>query len=151
MNEPAYRPLHSKMVAAIVLAACTPLFVVSGLILHNDNRSYREKIHAHLGELVQKHRQRIDVTTAASGSNILVEISDSGPGIPEADLGRIFDPFFTTKPPGKGTGLGLSICRGIIDKMGGRIKVSGRAGGGATFCVCIPTAREGRHTDVRQY
>ena len=70
--------------------------------------------------------------------HILIEVADTGPGIPKANLARIFDPFFTTKPVGTGTGLGLSICYGIIHKMGGSISVKSTAGGGATFEIRIP-------------
>jgi two-component system, NtrC family, sensor kinase len=69
---------------------------------------------------------------------IVIEVSDTGPGIPEANLSRIFEPFFTTKPVGKGTGLGLSICYGIIPKMGGRIDVKSVVDSGATFYIRIP-------------
>ena len=69
---------------------------------------------------------------------IMVKVSDTGKGIPEANLDRLFDPFFTTKPVGKGTGLGLSICYGIIDKMGGKIEVESTVGAGTTFLVSIP-------------
>ena len=69
---------------------------------------------------------------------VILEITDNGPGIPEANLGRIFDPFFTTKPVGKGTGLGLSICYGIVKKMGGEITVGSAVGKGTTFRVSIP-------------
>ena len=62
-------------------------------------------------------------------------MTDNGPGIPEANLGRVFDPFFTTKPVGKGTGLGLSICYGIINKMGGDIEVRSVVDAGTTFMV----------------
>ncbi len=75
---------------------------------------------------------------------ILVEVSDTGAGIPEVYLKRIFDPFFTTKPVGKGTGLGLSICYGIIDKMGGKIEAGSTVGKGTTFAVHLPvSAKEG--------
>ena len=69
---------------------------------------------------------------------IIVKVSDTGKGIPEANLDRLFDPFFTTKPVGKGTGLGLSICYGIIDKMGGKIEVESTVGVGTTFLLSIP-------------
>lgn len=71
-------------------------------------------------------------------SIIVVEISDDGPGIPEANLSRIFEPFFTTKPVGKGTGLGLSICYGIIQKMGGQIEVESVIDRGTTFHIRLP-------------
>ncbi len=78
-----------------------------------------------------------------SGEYIIIDVSDNGPGIPRANLGRIFDPFFTTKPVGKGTGLGLSICYGIIKKIGGEIDVQSVVGEGATFSIKIPVNMAG--------
>jgi two-component system NtrC family sensor kinase len=69
---------------------------------------------------------------------VVIKVSDTGKGIPEANLGRIFDPFFTTKPLGKGTGLGLSICYGIIDKLSGKLEVESTVGKGTSFLVSIP-------------
>ena len=69
---------------------------------------------------------------------IVIEVSDNGPGIPEANLSRLFEPFFTTKPVGKGTGLGLSICYGIIQKMGGQIDVESVIDSGTTFHIRFP-------------
>lgn len=80
----------------------------------------------------------IDISTRISGSFIVIDVEDNGPGIAKANLGRIFDPFYTTKPVGKGTGLGLSICYGIIKKMGGEISVNSAKGMGARFHVHIP-------------
>ncbi|RLB12782.1 MAG: two-component sensor histidine kinase, partial [Deltaproteobacteria bacterium] len=80
----------------------------------------------------------LDITTRLEGANFIIEISDNGPGIPEANLEKIFDPFFTTKPVGKGTGLGLSICYGIIRKMGGEIEVRSTVGKGTTFVITLP-------------
>jgi two-component system NtrC family sensor kinase len=80
----------------------------------------------------------IDITSKVDGTILIFEVTDNGPGIPEANLGRVFDPFFTTKPVGKGTGLGLSICYGIINKMGGDIEVRSVVDAGTTFRVKIP-------------
>lgn len=74
----------------------------------------------------------------ADSGMVAVNVTDTGPGMPEAILQRVYDPFFTTKPVGKGTGLGLSICYGIINKMGGEIKVSSIVGVGTTFQVLLP-------------
>ncbi len=76
----------------------------------------------------------------ASDGRALIEVSDTGSGIPEAHLPKIFDPFFTTKPPGVGTGLGLSICHGIVRDLGGEITVDTKVGRGTTFKVLLPAA-----------
>jgi len=68
---------------------------------------------------------------------VVVEIRDTGTGVPEDKLGRIFDPFFTTKKPGSGTGLGLSVVKKIIDLHGGRIGIANAAGGGARVTLVM--------------
>lgn len=70
----------------------------------------------------------------------VIEVQDTGPGIPAAIAGRIFDPFFTTKPIGIGTGLGLSICHNIVTDLGGEIGVVKQEERGATFRVALPAA-----------
>jgi two-component system NtrC family sensor kinase len=80
----------------------------------------------------------ISVTSRVDDSSVIVDVTDNGPGIPEANLLRVFEPFFTTKPVGQGTGLGLSICYGIIKKMGGEILAESELGIGTTFHVYFP-------------
>jgi len=80
----------------------------------------------------------VKITSTVSGKHVLVDVADTGAGIPRANLQRIFDPFFTTKPVGKGTGLGLSICYGIMKKMGGDLTVNSAVGVGTTFHIHIP-------------
>ena len=80
----------------------------------------------------------LEITTRVEGSQVVVDVADTGQGIPKANLARIFDPFFTTKPVGKGTGLGLSICYGIIKKMEGEISANSAVGLGTTFHVRLP-------------
>jgi PAS domain S-box-containing protein len=70
----------------------------------------------------------------------VVEISDTGSGIPAEHLPRIFDPFFTTKPVGLGTGIGLSICHGTVKAMRGEILVESSVGKGSVFRVLLPPA-----------
>ncbi|MBF0506121.1 MAG: HAMP domain-containing protein [Nitrospirae bacterium] len=67
-----------------------------------------------------------------------LEITDTGPGIPEEIIGKIFEPFFTTKPAGKGTGLGLAVSYGIIKKHEGVIFVKSQLGKGASFYIHLP-------------
>jgi signal transduction histidine kinase/CheY-like chemotaxis protein len=89
-------------------------------------------------DAVDPESGRVTVSTRCDGRDVVIDIADNGPGIPQAHLDKIFDPFFTTKPVGKGTGLGLSICYGFIERMGGNISVESEAGRGTTFHVRIP-------------
>jgi len=77
-------------------------------------------------------------SAANSGSRILLEVSDTGHGIPQENVSKIFEPFFTTKEVGKGTGLGLAVCYGIISEHGGRISVRSNVGKGTTFSIFLP-------------
>ena len=84
---------------------------------------------------------QIDVRTSVDDQGrIVVEVADSGQGVPESLLSRIFEPFFSTKPTGQGTGLGLSISLGIVASLGGEITVTSHPGRGSTFRVCLPPA-----------
>ncbi len=82
---------------------------------------------------------RVTTRTGPDGWAV-VEVADSGGGIPDEVLPRIFEPFFTTKPLGEGTGLGLSVCHGIVTGLGGRVEVESAPGRGATFRVLLPPA-----------
>ena len=73
-----------------------------------------------------------------TGSWVVAEITDNGPGMVDAVRQRIFEPFFTTKPASHGTGLGLSISYAIVQNHGGRIDCESRIGEGTTFRVALP-------------
>ncbi|MFL6375433.1 MAG: two-component system sensor histidine kinase NtrB [Pyrinomonadaceae bacterium] len=79
---------------------------------------------------------------ASRGNRILIEIEDTGHGIPPENVSRIFEPFFTTKEVGKGTGLGLAVCYGIVSEHGGRISVRSSVGKGTTFSIFLPVSGE---------
>jgi signal transduction histidine kinase len=81
----------------------------------------------------------ISITTRRVDEWAVIEIQDTGSGIPENLVARIFDPFFTTKPLGKGTGQGLAIAHNVIvDKHGGSISVDSTPGVGTRFTVRLP-------------
>ena len=79
----------------------------------------------------------LSISTSTSASDgVLVEVSDSGPGLPEANPERIFNAFFTTKPGG--LGMGLSICRSIVEAHGGRLWATPNQPRGTIFCFTVP-------------
>jgi PAS domain S-box-containing protein len=72
------------------------------------------------------------------GDYVVIEVVDTGVGIPEAIIGRVFDPFFTTKEHGKGSGLGLSMVVGFIEQSGGHVTVRSQPDIGTTFALYLP-------------
>jgi two-component system NtrC family sensor kinase len=114
------------------------------------------RIHASLSELQQvllnlinnaldameKTGGTLEIAVRRVAEDLWIHVTDSGPGIPEANLERIFDPFFTTKPVGKGTGLGLSICYGIVTRMGGEIDARSEIGSGTEFRIRLPIEKK---------
>jgi CheY-like chemotaxis protein len=89
-------------------------------------------------------RGEVRVVARRDGARVVVEVSDTGPGVPESLRSRVFEPFFTTKPVGMGTGLGLAICRTIIAGFGGEIALDAGVERGATFRVKLPIAERQR-------
>src|SRR5215510_1812103 len=83
---------------------------------------------------------RITIRACDSDGRVLMEVEDTGPGIPPDNEAKLFQPFFTTKPVGQGTGLGLSISYGIVDSLGGRIGYRSASAGGAIFYFELPAA-----------
>jgi len=82
--------------------------------------------------------QRFNAKGMPAADYVLVEVADTGTGIPAAIVDKIFEPFFSTKEVGKGTGLGLSTVYGIIKQTGGFIYVESAEGAGTTFRIFLP-------------
>jgi len=80
----------------------------------------------------------IGIRTGREGGMVVIEISDTGCGIPDSMIDKVFDQFYTTKPVGVGTGLGLSIIRGIIEQHKGALSVRSTLGQGTTFTIKVP-------------
>jgi signal transduction histidine kinase len=87
---------------------------------------------------------RITIRTRDEGDRVILEVEDTGPGVPHDNEAKLFQPFFTTKPVGSGTGLGLSVSYGIIDSLGGYIGYRRAPAGGAIFYFDLPAASDER-------
>ena len=87
-----------------------------------------------------KNDGRLTISARESGDEIIIEVSDTGIGIPETELGNLFKPFYTTKP--HGVGLGLAYCRRTVEAHGGTITVESVEGEGTTLRITLPCQRD---------
>ena len=80
------------------------------------------------------------VRITATRKELLIRVTDRGPGVPEEERERIFEPFHRCRatPPARGAGLGLAIARGFAEANGGRLWVESRPGQGASFVLALP-------------
>lgn len=132
---------------------------VNGIDITQNLSLHTRPVHGDTGQLQQvllnlfnNAMYAIAEKRGSSGGQLYVEsgpkdetcteiiIKDNGCGISQENLKKIFSPFFTSKPVGKGTGLGLSVCFGIIDSMGGVIKVDSEPGKGTSFTINLPVS-----------
>jgi signal transduction histidine kinase len=121
--ETMQRAFHCDLESVIVEAHYDPLRRAFSNILRNAVEACPEA-------------GRIEVSLARHGGEIVVEVADNGPGVPEEKRELIFQPYYTDK--GDGTGLGLAIVRQTLEQHGGGIHVTETPGGGATFIVRFP-------------
>ncbi len=153
--RPSGRDLETVDVASVVrqsVSICEHLVERGGITLELDVDPELPQIQAVTGQLEQvlinlitnavhavETGGKVVVRAQLEGQeSVLLEVGDSGPGVPDADRTKIFEPFFTTKPDGKGTGLGLPIVRNIVDQHRGEISVGRSDLGGAAFRVILP-------------
>jgi len=92
--------------------------------------------------LTQGQAREMGWLDAPAEDGALIEVSDTGPGVPPALLDKIFEPFFTTKAVNEGTGMGLATVYGIVQQAGGHIAVANIEGAGAAFRIFLPAASE---------
>ncbi|MCK4377713.1 MAG: HDOD domain-containing protein, partial [Deltaproteobacteria bacterium] len=84
----------------------------------------------------------ITITGKKEGDHVLLQVADTGQGIPPEQQTVIFDPFFTTREAGQGTGLGLAICHSLMEQNNGKIGVKSLVGSGTTFSLFLPKSKE---------
>ncbi len=96
------------------------------------------KLTVRAGNITQSEASKFEGWSLPAGDYVLVEVADTGTGIPPEIIGRIFEPFFSTKEVGKGTGLGLSTVYGIIKQTGGFILSESEVGKGTVFRIFLP-------------
>jgi len=125
--------LHTNFEANLPFVVCNQIEIVqsfAGLIINARDA------------LEKSEESRIEINSFKKDNEVIVEIQDTGSGIPKENLSRIFDPFFTTKEIGKGQGLGLSFAYGVIRDHEGELTVYSEEGKGARFTVTLPAAPE---------
>jgi signal transduction histidine kinase len=93
-----------------------------------------------MSEVGEGSRELLIGTSRAESGSVLVTVSDSGPGLPQANLDRLFEAFYTTKA--SGLGMGLSICRSIVEAHGGRLWAAPNEPRGAVFCMMLPVGKK---------
>ncbi len=96
------------------------------------------KLTVRASNVTQSEASKFEGWSLPAGDYVLVEVADTGTGIPPEIIGRIFEPFFSTKEVGKGTGLGLSTVYGIIKQTGGFILPESEVGKGTVFRIFLP-------------
>ena len=132
------RQMAQEREITVTLTAPDDLTAVSG-----DTLRMEQVFTNLLGNAIKftPHGGEIDVTVIDTGPELLVEVRDSGVGIPKEHLDRIFDRFYRVPMPTgsevEGTGLGLSICKAVVEEHGGRIWVESQVGRGSAFFVTI--------------
>jgi len=97
------------------------------------------------GDVVARVTVRVHTEPGPVGPEVVLEVSDNGPGMDAETLARACDPFFTTKTVGRGTGLGLSVVFGIAERVGGRLDITSQVGAGTTVRVLVPAVRTADH------
>ena len=126
---------HFDVKAAPVLGDETALREVFGHLLSNARNALRGRA----------ERNITIATSSIESEAVMIEVSDTGRGIPRENLERIFNPFFTTKQQWTGKGLALAICHRIIENHGGKISIQSEEGVGTTVTLVLPAAPAKSH------
>ncbi len=153
--RPEREPLDLRSVVMGAVSAVQPIVREKGQVLELDlpgalptEGDPRRLEQAVVNLLSNAHRHtpsgtRVAIHGRAGGDEVLLSVSDDGPGIPVGEQETIFRRFYRLRPGDGGSGLGLAIARAIVDLHGGRIWAESRPGEGATFRVVLPRRRDG--------
>jgi signal transduction histidine kinase len=87
--------------------------------------------------VTEEHQKKLTIRTDLVGTDVRLQVTDSGPGIAEKDLKNVFDAFWSTKPDG--VGIGLAVCQSIVTTHRGSLTATNNPEGGATFSATFPT------------
>ncbi|MBI2158648.1 MAG: response regulator [Candidatus Rokubacteria bacterium] len=134
----AYPLRVDSVEVALELARNLPALWADAHQLHQVVVNLVSNAHHAVREATSPRRITLTTRQEAGGGSVVLEVADSGRGIPREIQARLFEPFFTTKPPGQGTGLGLALCKGIVEAHGGSIEAASPPGSGAVFRVELP-------------
>jgi two-component system sensor histidine kinase HydH len=150
---PPGEPVDISVLLAYCCSLVRPEAENCGVVLHEDvpeglvvlgSRNRLEQLILNVlnnGLQAMSNGGDLRVEARRERDQVLLSVTDTGPGIPPGERERIFDPFFTTRP--RGTGLGLAVCRKIAEEHGGRITAGGEFGNGAVFSVTLPALQKG--------
>lgn len=131
------RPLAAEKKLQLVCSAAA-----DGQTVYGDREMIKEVITNIISNGIKYNREggRVTVETREAGESVVVDIADTGMGIPEQDVTRVGEEFYRTKREGlaAGSGLGLAIVKKILDIHGGRLEVSSRLNQGSTFSIHLP-------------
>lgn len=137
-NLPLVRADKSQLETAVMNLAVNARDAMRSQGQKNGEGGSPGVVRIRTARLSQVEAKDLGYTEARVGEYALIEVADSGPGIPPDVLAKIFEPFFTTKPVGEGTGLGLATVYGIVKQADGWIAVDSKVGEGTAFRIFLP-------------
>jgi two-component system, OmpR family, sensor histidine kinase KdpD len=156
--QPFLRPISVDEVAPVALrglasAAAVSMTIPDGLPLVRTDPGLLERVLANLFANALAYSppgQPPELHACLVGSQVVLDICDHGPGVPDGQKERIFEPFERLDQRGTGVGLGLAVAKGFLDAMGGSVAAVDTPGGGLTMRVALPTATQASSAAVAE-
>jgi two-component system CheB/CheR fusion protein len=126
------------IVLELHLADDLPLLQADANQLHHVVSNLITNAHQALRQIEPPRQLTLTTSVNAAGTEVKLEVADTGPGIAEDLQRRVFEPFFTTRPQDGGSGLGLPLCRNVIESHGGAVHLNSQVGHGTTVTITLP-------------